>query len=181
MTWKPIPGDPALDQALTFVGRQVASGNGAVEIWELANPTPGVAGSSVTHTLSANAKRVMGVHALGGVGGRSAPVGSGVNSNSISVNVPSQPGALVLDVVFGYNSTTAHNAGAGQTQRWNLNTTGGTNNLRGTGSSEVGAASTTMSWTSSAATHHAILAVSYGPDILARSSFRRGVTLVPLG
>ena len=44
-----------------------------------------------------------------------------------------------------------------------LNTTGGTNNLRGAGSSEAGAATTTMSWTSGSATHHALLAVSYNP------------------
>ncbi len=44
-----------------------------------------------------------------------------------------------------------------------MNTTAGTNNLRGAGSSEAGAATTTMSWTSGAATHHALLAVSYNP------------------
>jgi hypothetical protein len=163
MTWKPDPGNPALNQALTFVGRQVASASGAVEIWELANPTPGVAGAELSHTLSANAKRVMGVHALAGVGGHGSPVGAGSNSAAISVNVPSQTGALVLDVLYGLNSTTAHTAGAGQTEQWDLNTTGGTNNLRGAGSSEAGAATSTMSWTSGAVTHHALLAVSYNP------------------
>ena len=90
MTWKPDPGNPALNQPLTLVGRQLASASGAVEIWELANPTPGVAGAELSHTLSANAKRVMGVHALAGVGGHGTPVGAGINSNAISVNVPSQ-------------------------------------------------------------------------------------------
>ena len=118
MTWKPDPGNPSLNQPLTLVGRQIASASGAVEIWELANPTPGVAGAALSHTLSANAKRVMGVHALAGVGGHGTPVGAGVNSNAISVNVASQPGALVLDVIYGQNSTTAHTAGAGQTERW---------------------------------------------------------------
>ena len=163
MTWKPDPGNPSLNQPLTLVGRQVASANGAVEIWELANPTPGVAGAALSHTLSANAKRVIGVHALAGVGGHGTPVGAGINGNAISVNVPSQTGALVLDVIYGSNSTTAHTAGAGQTEHWDLNTTGGTNNLRGAGSSEAGAATTTMSWTSGSATHHALLAVSYNP------------------
>ena len=163
MTWKPNPGNPSLNQPLTFVGRQVASANGAVEIWELANPTPGVAGAALSHTLSANAKHVIGVHALAGVGGHGTPVGAGSNSNAISVSVPSQTGALVLDVIFGSNSTTAHTAGAGQTEHWDMNTTGGTNNLRGAGSSEAGAATTTMSWTSGSVTHHALLAVSYNP------------------
>jgi titin len=163
MTWKPNPGNPSLNQPLTFVGRQVASANGAVEIWELANPTPGVAGAALSHTLSANAKHVIGVHALAGVGGHGTPVGAGSNSNAISVSVPSQTGALVLDVIFGSNSTTAHTAGAGQTEHWDTNTSGGTNNLRGAGSSEAGAATTTMSWTSGSVTHHALLAVSYNP------------------
>ncbi len=163
MTWKPDPGNPSLNQPLTLVGRQTASASGAVEIWELADPTPGVAGAALSHTLSASAKRVMGVHALAGVGGHGTPVGAGINSNAISVNVPSETGALVLDVIFGSNSTTAHTAGAGQTEHWDLNTTGGTNNLRGAGSSEAGAATTTMSWTSGSATHHALLAVSYNP------------------
>ncbi len=75
--------------------------SGAVEIWELANPTPGVAGAELSHTLSASAKRVMGVHALAGVGSHGTPVGAGVNSNAIAVNVASQTGALVLDVIYG--------------------------------------------------------------------------------
>ena len=33
MTWKPDPANPSQDQALTFVGRRVAPGAGAVEIW----------------------------------------------------------------------------------------------------------------------------------------------------
>jgi hypothetical protein len=163
MTWKPDPANPSLDQALTLVGRRTASANGAVEIWELANPTPGVAGSALSHTLSASAKRVLGVHALAGVGGHGTPVGAALNSNAISVDVPSETGALVLDVIFGSNSTTAHTAGPGQTETWDTNTTGGTNNLRGAGSMEPGAATTTMSWTSGSATHHALLAVSYNP------------------
>ena len=163
MTWKPDPGNPSLNQPLTLVGRQTASSSGAVEIWELANPTPGVAGAALSHTLSASVKRVMGVHALAGVGSHGTPVGAGINSNAISVNVPSETGALVLDVIFGANSTTAHTAGAGQTERWDMNTTGGLNNLRGAGSSEAGAATTTMSWTSGSATPHALLAVSYNP------------------
>ena len=162
MTWKPDPGNPALNQPLTLVGRQVASASGAVEIWELANPTPGVVGAALSHTLSANAKRVIGVHALAGVGGHGTPAGAGIYGNAISINVVSQPGALVLDVLYGQNSTTAHTAGAGQTMHWSLNASG-TNNLRGAGSSEAGAATTTMSWTSGAATHHALLAVSYNP------------------
>ena len=107
MTWKPDPANPALDQPLTRVGRQVASASGAVEIWELANPTRGRRRGPQPHP-GANTKRVLGVHALAGVGGRGAPVGAGVGGTAIAVNVASQPGALVLDVIYGQNSTTAH-------------------------------------------------------------------------
>ena len=163
MTWKPDPSNPALNQPLTRVGRQAASGNGAVEIWELADPTPGVAGAALSHTLNASVKRVMGVHFLDGVGGHGTAVGSGVNGSVISVDVPSQTGALVLDVLFAHNSTLVHTTGAGQFEHWNTKTTGGVGNLLGAGSSEAGATTTTMSWTSGTGTNHALLAVSYNP------------------
>ena len=53
----------------------------------------------------------------------------------------------MLDVLYGQNSTTTYTAGAGQTERWDTNTTGGPDNLRGAGSEEAGAATVTMTWT----------------------------------
>jgi len=132
MTWKPDPANPSQDQALTVVGRQVAPSGGAVEIWALLNPHPSTTGSALAHTLSANAKRVMGVHALSGVGSVGAPVGAGASGNAIGVTVPSVTGGLVLDVVYGQNSTTSYTAGPGQTEHWDTNTTSGLSNLRGT-------------------------------------------------
>jgi hypothetical protein len=163
VTWKPDPANPAADQAFTFVGRQAAPVGGAVEIWELANPTPGTAGAAVSHTLTGSVKRVMGLHALSGVASVGTPVGTGVNATAISVNVPSATGGLVLDVVFGQNSTTSYTAGAGQTEQWDTNTTGGLNNLRGASSAEAGASSVTMSWTAKKKTVMAVLAVSFNP------------------
>ncbi len=148
MTWRPDPGNPGADQALTFVGRRTAPSGGAVEVWVLLNPTPGVSGSALNHTLSANVKRIVGVHALSGVGTVGSPVSAGVNGTSIGVTVPSVSGGLVLDVLYGQNSTTSYTAGAGQTERWDTNTTGGLDNLRGAGSEETGAASVAMTWTS---------------------------------
>jgi hypothetical protein len=114
VTWKPNPADPSQDQALTFLARQVSSGNkGAVEIWELANPNPSLSGSTVSHVLSANAKRVMGLHALAGVASVGTPVGTGVYANAIGVTVSSQPGGLVLDVVHGLHTTTNYTPGPG--------------------------------------------------------------------
>ena len=76
----------------------------------------------------------MGVHALAGVATIGAPVGDGANATTIGVTVPSVSGGLVLDVLYGQNSTTSYTAGAGQTERWDTNTTGGLGNLRGAGS-----------------------------------------------
>ena len=164
VTWKPDPANPSLDQALSFVGRQTVPSGGAVEIWQLAAPTPGTAGSALTHTLSANAKRVMGLHALQGVGSVGSPVGAAATANAIGVTVPSVAGGLVLDVVYGQNSTTAYTAGAGQTERWDTNTTSGLSNLRGTGSSESGADTVSMTWTTGTATRMALLGVSFNPN-----------------
>jgi hypothetical protein len=148
---------------MTFIGRQTAPAGGSVEVWTLANPTPTVSGSSVNHVLSASAKRIMGVHALAGAGTVGTPVGAATNSTSVSVNVASQAGGVVLDVLYGNNSTTSYTAGAGQTERWDTNTTKGLNNLRGCGSEEAGAPMVTMSWTSAKVTNMAVLAVSFTP------------------
>ena len=163
VTWRPDPADPAQNQALTFVGRRTAPANGSVEIWELANPTPAGAGSTVSHVLSANVKRIMGIHALAGVGSVGTPVGAALNSTSVSVSVASQAGGLVLDVLYGTNSTTSYTAAAGQTERWDINTSGGTANLRGAGSQAAGAPSLTMRWTAGAGTNLALLAVGFNP------------------
>ena len=163
VTWRPDPGNPAADQALTRLGRQAAPSAGSVEIWAVADPTAGLAGSSVSHTLSANAKRVMGIHALAGVGSVGPAVSAGLNGTAINVPVASTSDGLVLDVLYGQNSTTTYTAGAGQTEHWDTNTTSGTGNLRGAGSSEAGAASVTMSWTANKKTNLALLAISFNP------------------
>jgi hypothetical protein len=113
--------------------------------------------------MSASVKRVMGVHALAGVASVGTPVGAGLAGTAISVVVPSATGGLVLDVLYGQNSTTGYTAGAGQTERWDANTTGGLGNLRGAGSTEAGAAAVTMSWTANTGTKMALLAVTFSP------------------
>jgi subtilisin family serine protease len=163
VTWRPNAGNPVQDQAMTFVGRQTAPAGGSVEVWTLANPTPTVSDSSVNHVLSASAKRIMGVHALAGAGTVGTPVGAATNGTSISVNLASQAGGLVLDVLYGNNSTTSYTAGAGQTEHWNTNTKKGLDNLRGAGSEEAGAPMVTMSWTSAKVTNMAVLAVTFTP------------------
>jgi hypothetical protein len=163
MTWKPDPANPGADQALTFVGRQVAPLAGAVEIWALLNPTPSQPGSTLSHTLSGSVKRIMGVHALSGVATIGTPVGTEANATSVGVTVPSVSGGLVLDVLFGQNSTTSYTAGAGQAERWDTNTSKGLGNLRGAGSEEAGATSVGMTWTAGKATRMGLMAASFNP------------------
>jgi hypothetical protein len=163
VTWRPNAADPTQDQAFTFVGRQAAPAGGAVEVWTLANPTPTVSGSSVNHVMSASTKRVMGIHALAGAGSVGTPVAASTNGTSISVDVASQTGSLVLDVLYGNNSTTSYTAGAGQTEHWDTNTVKSLDNLRGCGSEEAGAPMVTMSWTSAKTTNMAMMAVSFTP------------------
>ena len=105
----------------------------------------------------------MGLHALSGVGSVGSPVGAAATANTIGVSVPSVAGGLVLDVVYGQNSTTAYTAGAGQTERWDTNTTNGLGNLRGAGSTESGADVVSMTWTTGTATRMALLGVSFNP------------------
>ena len=105
----------------------------------------------------------MGVHALAGVATIGAPVGDGANATTIGVTVPSVSGGLVLDVLYGQNSTTSYTAGAGQTERWDTNTTGGLGNLRGAGSQENGAPSVAMTWTAGSKARMALLGVSFNP------------------
>jgi hypothetical protein len=122
-----------------------------------------VTGSAVGHVLSGSTKRVMGLHALAGVGSVGTPVGASATATSLGVNVPSQAGGLVLDVLYGNNATQSYNAGSGQIQRWQSATTGGPIDMRGSGSSEGGAPSVTMSWTTAAATNLALMAISFIP------------------
>ena len=86
-------------------------------------------------------------------------------ATSIGVTVPSVSGGLVLDVLYGQNSTTNYSAGAGQTERWDTNTTKGLGNLRGAGSSEAGTASVVMTWNTGPKVQMALLAVSLNPGL----------------
>jgi hypothetical protein len=165
MTWKPDSGDSGKDQAMTQLIHQ--DGTGDVEIWYLMNPTLTVTGSVVEHSLSTAMKRIMGIHALSGTRGPGTATGTSAGGTTISTAPTSEVGAIVFDVLYGQNSTTSYTADAGppaQTERWDTNTTGGVNNLRGCGSQEDGAAGTvTMGWTAGASTNKTIAAVSFNP------------------
>ena len=150
--------------ALTLVGEYNVSTNARVAIYKLVNPPSGT--NTVTVNFSANptSGAVVNVSTFTGVD-QTNPLGTFVsNERSINtvgtnpnVNVSSAVGELVYDVVDANSGTLT--VGAGQTQKWNVNSG---SEATGAGSTKPGAASTTMSWTTTA-TNWAIGAVAIKP------------------
>ncbi len=149
---------------LTRVGMATQT-NVRVHLWYLINPPTGT--NSVVVALSNQEKMVAAAVSLTGVR-QSAPLGTFTssigNSTSPSVAVSSATGDVVLDVMGAQGTSTA-TVGPGQTQRWNTVTTGNSanSNVRGTGSTEPGASTVSMSWTLGAAQYWAIGAVPIRP------------------
>jgi hypothetical protein len=86
---------------------------------------------------------------------------------SPSVSVSSASGELVFDVVGNKNSDYTLSVGADQTELWqeaSAYEADPTVNVRGAGSTELGASSVTMSWTLSGTTPWAIIAVPLKPS-----------------
>ena len=161
VTWKPDSGNAGADQSFTKIYPTDGS-NARVHIWALLNPTATVTGSVIRHVYGVSSKRVIGCHSLGGVGSIGTPTGT-TGSDDLSVDVASVVDALVLDVVYGTNSTGTYTAGANQTERWDAGTSGGVNNCRGGSSQETGAAGNiTMSWVTPTTTT-ALAGVSFNP------------------
>ncbi len=147
---------------LTLVGEEIDNGNARMHLYSLINPPSGTA--NVVVNLSANPDKgiIVGVTTFSGVD-QATPLGNFAGTQSgggnPSVNVSSAVGELVYDVVSIRNASLI--IGAGQTQRWKIDSGG---EMYGGGGTETGAASTTMSWSSSDdETDWAIGAVSIKP------------------
>ncbi len=95
---------------------------------------------------------------------QTVPLGTAANATGYdttpTVTVSSATGELVVDGLVIMNSGTL-TVGAGQTQRWNAPTANAF--IRYAGSTESGAASTTMSWSNSSSQTWAIVAVPIKP------------------
>lgn len=76
---------------------------------------------------------------------------------TITASCVSAAGELVMDTCVSNGGTPTLTVGAGQTQRWNASNSG----LTGAGSTEGGAASVTMSWSSSASNPYVQTAASF--------------------
>lgn len=161
---------PAVAMSATYAGVAMlsegaqldAASESEVEQFTLIAPATGQnnialvwGGSAINITVGALS--VTGVHQTDMA---RAQVKASGNSGTASVAAPSAVGELVIDVVSGWHDTNSWVVGAGQTQRWNVD---GANGWDGAGSTEPGAASVTMSWTSTLANSWAIAALSLIP------------------
>lgn len=130
--------------ALTKLGSQDIVGDGMLEIWYLLNPTTGSAQNIVVTWAGSEVSSGAGSSYNGGYAfaNFASAEGSGVGNPTMTVNVTSSIGDMVVDLAslrFG-NSITV---GAGQTQVANMTPA----NQKTGMSYEAGGATITMSWT----------------------------------
>ncbi|MCX6029964.1 MAG: hypothetical protein NT169_11800 [Chloroflexi bacterium] len=142
-------------QSLTKVrDNEGSDGEDRAEIWKLVGPPSGTATITVTMGGPSNPESIVvgattftGVNQstpLGTEGVASASDGAGAGHPSVSVN--SATDELVFDVVARDDSASL-TVGAGQTQLWDLAAGTGAEATTGGASTEPGAASVAMSWT----------------------------------
>jgi len=164
-------------QPLTFIGGQ-SEGVGPVvraEIWALANPNSGT--NTVTVNLAASNRCAAGSVSLTGTVQNTALLGftsnnaKGVNSSPATVTVTSSAGSFVFDSVSVRGDATSITPSGSQTQRWNILTTAGANEIFGGGSTAAGAPSVTMSWALGTNKLWAIGAVSVPQVVVATPTF----------
>lgn len=128
---------------------------GAARVWQYQLIAPATGANTIAVTLNG------GVNAEWNAGGvsftnvnQTTAVGTPATANGTdatpTVNVSSAATEIVIDTIsWSLASWDLGTVGAGQTQRWNSNVGGG--DTFGAGSTETGAATTTMSWTLDAA------------------------------
>jgi hypothetical protein len=131
-------------------------GRGAL-IYYIINPP--TASSDVVLTLTAVTTGYGGVMSFNGAH-QSSPIGATAadsgTADPATVTIASAADALVVDALYFLGAGTPPSVGAGQTERY----TGDQGTWFGTGSTEAGAASVTMSWTLTSPTRWSIAAVS---------------------
>lgn len=138
--------------AMTLVYNQVTAGgaNGRTAMYYLVNPTTGSNTLSVTFAVNQDELQLVG-QALTGVN-TGSPVGTPTNTNGLTtdptINVTGASGDLIVDGVYIIDTGTASPTlavGSGQTQIANI--TASATVVRHGCSTEPGAASVTMNWT----------------------------------
>ena len=151
-------------QALTRI-EQDSSSKTHAEMWMLTAPVEGTADIVVSLTKAVNV--VAGATAYSGVD-QSTPystVATGNGSSDPTFTVASAAGELVVDIVAD-RDVNSETVGAGQTAQWVLKNGTASSDAWGGSSSEQGAASVTMSWSTvgAGAGEWAAVAVSLRPS-----------------
>ncbi|MBI2327901.1 prepilin-type N-terminal cleavage/methylation domain-containing protein [Candidatus Curtissbacteria bacterium] len=153
-------------QGLTFRGAAYSGtsvDDARAEIWSLVNPTSGT--NTITVNLDGTTAIAAGATSWTNVN-QATPLGTTAtgwgNSTSPQVNVTSAGSEVVVDTLSADGTPTAA-VGAGQTQHWNVQGGDVFKSTRGAGSSEIGAAATTMSWTLNSSRKWALVAVAIKP------------------
>jgi hypothetical protein len=148
--------------ALTRVGGVTnTSSNRSMELWRLVSPATGSHTISVSWTNSmvgvGGAQSWTGVHQTSPLGTFASGTGGGTTP---SVDVSSATDEVVIDHLALENGVSTLNVGSGQTQRWQILANPETD---GGGSSEPGATTVTMSWSTDISIIWAIGGVSLKP------------------
>ena len=148
---------------ITWARNSAGESDTRVEWWRLVAPAAGL--HQVIVTLASSGRVIGGSVSLKDTL-QSQPIGaystaSGVNATPTAV-VASASGQMVLDAMGASPLPVTAVCGAGQTQRWNQ-TVLKSWYTRGGGSSELGAASVTMSWDLSEANPWVIIAITIVP------------------
>lgn len=160
-------GSPAVTYAgvaMTLHDSQTGATGGNAYWYYLAAPASGSNTVSVTWTGSTDCRggavSFTGAKSTPGTAAKTTSAGT-----SISIDVTSATGEIVVDVLSIAGGSTTATAGAGQTERWNALT--GSPGVKGSGSTEAGAATTTMSWsTITGGSNAAIVAAAVKPSQL---------------
>lgn len=139
---------------------RVTSGAVAIRasIWGLITTATGAQTIVVTFAGTGNYGATGSVTVTGGDTGDlfGTAVSAQTGTTTLTVDVTSASGELVLDSAVAYEGTPTLTVGGGQTDRFNA-----INTVRGAGSTEPGAATVTMSWTVSSTTESCIAAAPF--------------------
>jgi hypothetical protein len=139
--------------AMTLIGGPVASGNGRVSVYSIVNPSSG----PVTVTMASSTTIVAGSISFTGAD-QTTPTGTFASATpsgtTSSLNVTSAVGEMVFNIVQYANTGILTATGASQTARWTHNA----NPESGGESTTPGAATVTVSWSTTGVSDNWIIA-----------------------
>lgn len=149
--------------AMTHIGTATLTGSQKATLYYIIAPP--TSSATVAVTFSGNVYGVVASMSFTGVS-QTTPVGTAVTSSpptapSVSVNVSTSVGDMVVDCVKHYPTTDGSGnpvVGAGQTSRWAGDD--GAFDENGAGSTETGSGTVTMSWTGEGADAWSLVAVN---------------------